>query len=210
MKKTILIVLIFISLSTFAQTNIDMWYKLSPEITLRIEDSPLEFRWRPDDHIFIPSIPLNIARTDIMLGVNIWKFKLFNYSKFDNLGRYYTGPRIDFNYAFFNKKLLFHLQNRLFFGLNSASENHYYLIQYPRYCVTKNIHLGVLSYGKWEIGVPFDEGNWFIGPSAHFMLPYNFSLHLVLAKDIFSDEIYMTFIRLGYKIKIKRKKQIEE
>ena len=204
MKKIIIVFFILISIPAFSQNNVEMWYKLSPEIRLNFEDSPWEFRWRPDDHIFLPGF--NVARTDIMIGANIWKFKIFSYSKFDALKGYWTGVRFDFNTDFFNKRLLINIQERFFFGLNQNSENHYYLIQYVRYAVTKNIHTGVLMYGKWNIIEPFNEGHWFIGPSVYFGLPYNFNLHLVVTKDIHYREVYMTYIRLGFKIKWKKKK----
>ena len=199
--KKITISLIFLSifsLTSFSQSNMEMWYKLSPEIRLNITDTPFEFRWRPDDHIFLPDI--NIARTDIMFGANVGKFKVFSYSKFDNLERAWTGARIDLNIDFFNHKLLINIQERFFLGLNEASAYHYYLVQFIRYRVTNNIHTGVLSYGKWETKEAFNEGYWFVGPSVYFKLPYNFNIHLALVKDIFHQGLHMTFIRLGYRI----------
>ena len=208
-----------------AQDEFEMWYKLSPEIRLNIEKTPLEFRWRPDDHIILPNYYTqyicknHIGRTDVMIGANIWKFKLFSYSKFDDLGGIWTGARLDFNTSLFNKKLLINIQERLFFGVNEKSDNHYYLIQFIRYKVAKKIQAGVLSYGKWKFAWPLETGeekilfntqNWFIGPSVNFGLPYNFNLHLALTTDIFHNNIYMTFIRLGYRIKIKSKKPEEE
>ena len=207
MKKIIFITsfLLITGTSIFAQYDAQMWIKLSPELRLNFGDTPFEVRWRPDDHIFLPG--LNVARTDIMLGANIWKFKLFSYSKFDALEGYWTGARLDFNLDFFNKKLLLNLQTRYFFGLNDVSADHYYLIEYLRFAVTKNIHLGVLSYGKWKIGEPFDEAHWFVGPSVFLSTPSKLSINFVVTKDIFSQDIYMTYVRLGYKIKFKRKKK---
>lgn len=224
MKKiyTIIILSFFFISNSDAQDEFEMWYKLSPEIRLNIEDKPWEFRWRPDDHIifpsywkeFLPAHKNHIARTDIMIGYNIPNFKIFSYSKFDDLGRIFTGVRLDFNTALLNKKLLINIQERLFFGVNEKSENHYYLIQFIRYKIAKKIQAGVLSYGKFEFArplkgdeekIPFTDNHWFIGPTANFVLPANFNIHAALAKSIFYDNTYMTFIRLGYRINIKKK-----
>lgn len=224
MKKILSILILslfFISISD-AQDEFEMWYKLSPEIRINFENNPLEIRWRPDDHIifpshwkeFLPAHKNHIARTDIMIGFNVPHFKIFSYSKFDDLGRMYTGARLDFNTALFDKKLLINIQERLFFGLNDKSDNHYYLIQFIRYKVAKKIQAGVLSYGKFEFNRPFEDGeekvpfkdnHWFIGPTANFVLPANFNIHAALTKSIFYENTYMTFIRLGYRINIKKK-----
>jgi len=210
----IAILLFFIQSFSYSQGDFEMWYKLSPEIRLNIKGKPWEVRWRPDDHIILPKYfkqylgngRRDIARTDIMLGVNVEKFKIFSYSKFDELGRYWTGIRFDYNTAFFKRKLLLNIQERLFFGLNEKSENHYYLVQYLRYRVGKKGTVGVLSYGKWPVFELFAEGNWFVGPAGSIGLPYNFSLLLSLTKDVLSDNIYMTFVRLGYRIKVNNNK----
>ena len=220
MKKilTVSFCLFLLVNSANSQEEFEMWYKLSPEIRLNIRNTPWEFRWRPDDHIIFPShykdlLPSgrnHIARTDIMIGANIWKFKLFSYSKFDDLGRMFTGARLDFNTALFKKKLLINIQERLFFGLNEDSDNHYYLIQFIRYRVAKKIQAGILSYGKFEYAlplegdeerIPFTDNHWFMGPTANFVLPANFNIHIAVTKSIFHERTYMTFIRLGYKIK---------
>ncbi len=202
------IIFIFINTAN-SQEEFEMWYKLSPEIRLNIKNTPFEFRLRPDDHIILPQI--NIGRTDIMLGVNLWKFKLFSYSKFDFSGKMWTGARFDFNTSLFNKKLLINIQERIFFGLNEESANHYYLIQYIRYKVAKKIQAGILSYGKWKYAwpyetdeekIPFNSQYWFMGPSVNFVLPVNFNLHVALTKSIHHERTYMTFIRLGYRINI--------
>ncbi len=220
MKKIIVVaILIFISISnSFSQEDFEMWYKLSPEIRINKKGTPWEIRWRPDDHIILPKYynqylgngRNDFGRTDIMLGVNIKKFKIFSYSKFDELGRYWTGVRLDYNTAFLNRKLMLNIQERLFFGLNESSETHYYLVQYLRYKVGKKVTAGVLSYGKWPIAESFSEGNWFVGPSTSVGLPYNFSLILSVSKDVLNENIYMTFVRLGYRIKLKKKKTEEE
>ena len=217
MRKLIVIssILLFIGQNSWSQESFEMWYKLSPEIRINKENNPWEFRWRPDDHIFIPNIKQyigknNIGRTDIMFGANIESFKLFSYSKFDDLGRMWSGIRFDYNTAIFNKKLLINIQERLFFGLNDKSENHYYLIQFIRYKVGKKVQAGVLSYGKWEFDSPFNTQHWFIGPTANFVLPYNFNIHAAVTKSIFFKNTYMTFIRLGYRIKIKDKENNKE
>ncbi len=220
MKQLITTLFILFLLTNIAksQEEFEMWYKLSPEIRLNKKGTPWEVRWRPVDHIILPKYynqylgngRNDFGRTDIMLGVNIERFKLFSYSKFDELGRYWTGIRFDYNTSFFNRKLMLNIQERIFFGLNESSENHYYLVQYLRYSVGKKTQAGILSYGKWPFSEPFNEGNWFVGPSVNVGFPYNFSLHVALTKDILSDNIYMTFIRLGYRIKLKKKKTEEE
>ena len=228
MKKTLtIIILITITfLATKAQSDFEMWYKISPEIRINFEDKPWEIRWRPDDHIILPNYykeyigKNNIARTDIMLGANIGQFKVFNYSKFDEFGSIWTGLRLDYNAAMFDKRLFLNLQGRMFFGLNESSENHYYLVEFAQYRFTKKFMAGILSYGKWkfarplsvnEEAIPFTGGNWFVGPAVNFKLPANFSLLLSLTKDVLNENIYMSFFRLGYRIKIKNKnKDIDE
>jgi len=231
MKKILILTFIVTSLMfrSNAQDEFEVWYKLSPEIRLNFEKSPWEFRWRPDDHIifpqyfkeFLPSGRNHIARTDIMIGYNIPHFKIFSYSKFDDLGRIFTGARLDFNTSLFNKKLLINIQERLFFNLRDPNLdegeeklNHYYLIQFIRYKVAKKIQAGILSYGKFEFAwplkegqekIPFKDNHWFMGPTANFVLPANFNLHVAFTKSIFSENTYMTFVRLGYRIKIKSK-----
>lgn len=222
---TISFIILVLNNASYSQDKFEMWYKLSPEIRINIKNTPWEFRWRPDDHIIFPQrfsefIGKNhIGRTDIMLGADIWKFKLFSYSKFDDLGRIYTGARFDFNTSLFNKKLLINIQERLFFGLNEKSDNHYYLIQFIRYKVAKKIQAGILCYGKFEFvwpveegeeRIPFNDNHWFMGPTANFVLPANFNIHAALAKSIFFENTYMTFIRLGYRINIKHKNKKEE
>ncbi len=220
MKQLITTIFILFILTNTAksQEGFEMWYKLSPEIRLNKKGTPWELRWRPVDHIILPKYynqylgngRNDFGRTDIMLGVNIERFKLFSYSKFDELGRSWTGIRFDYNTSFFNRKLLLNIQERLFFGLNESSENHYYLVQYIRYRIGKKVQAGILSYGKWPFSKPFNEGNWFVGPSFYMGLPYNFSLHLALSKDILNDNIYMSFFRIGYRIKLKKKQTKEE
>ncbi len=205
MKKLIFIIIIFAANNTFAQTTNEIWIKNSPEIRMNIDSTPWEFRWRPIDQMIMPTHYFgkhSLIRTDLMLGANIWKFKVFNYWKFDEFNRLWTGARLDLNLDFFQKHLLINIQERYFFGLNDDSHDHYYLVQYVRYAATKKIHLGILSYGKWRTDKEFAEGHWFIGPSAFFALPYHFSLHFVFAKDILHDNIYMFFFRVGYKFKI--------
>ena len=213
MKKAfaISIIILFFLTDSYSQEEVEIWYKLSPEIRMNKEGKNWEIRWRPDDHIIFPSywkdlLPSgrnHIARTDIMLGWNIPRFKIFSYSKFDDLGRMYTGARLDFNTSLFKRRLLINIQERVFFGLNEESENHYYLIQFIRYAITRKIHAGVLSYGKWGFGEPFTSQDWFIGPTANFVLPYNFNIHYAFTKNIFHEDAYMHFIRLGYRIKLK-------
>ena len=121
MRKIInvLLFIIFIYNYSFSQNDFVMWNKLSPEIRLNIEEKPFEFRWRPVDYFL--SRDIKYGRTDIMLGVNLWKFKIFSYSKFDERERMWTGARLDFNHSFLDKKLLIHIQERYYFGLNEKS-----------------------------------------------------------------------------------------
>jgi len=197
---------------SYSQNSIEVWTKLSPEIRLNIKNTPLEIRVRPDDHIFMPTkyIPSgNMGRTDIMIGANIKKFKLFSYSKFTWDGDAYTGARLDYNFSVAEGKLLFNIQERFFWGLNEQSDDHYYLVQYIRYKVAPKIQTGILSYGKWKTGSDFqetiekfDKGYWFIGPSVNFSLPKGFNIMLAPTKTVFQDNIYMAFLRLGWKFKV--------
>jgi len=206
MKRIAFLVFIFATIGLSAQ-NLpqEFWIKNSPEIRMNIDSTPFEIRWRPIDQMIMPDYYFgkhSLIRTDLMLGVNVWKFKIFNYSKFDEFNRFWTGARVDLNLDFFNKKLLVNLQGRMFWGLNEKSADHYYHVQYIRYVTTDKIHLGVLSYGKTKTVDAFNEGDWFIGPSFFYKLPYNFSFHLVLAKNVHHTHINMLFIRLGYKFKV--------
>ena len=77
--------IVTIGFSSFSQES-EMWVKLSPEIRLNLKKLPLEFRWRPIDHLFLPNKYIakytdknNFGRTDIMAGVKFWKLKLFSY-----------------------------------------------------------------------------------------------------------------------------------
>lgn len=213
MKKIILsTVVLLLGISSFAQDT-EIWIKNSPEIRMNIVNTPIEIRWRPIDQMIMPDHYFgkhSLIRTDLMLGVNIWKFKIFNYSKYDEFNRFWTGARLDLNLDFFNKHLLVNIQERFFFGLNEDSQDHYYLVQYIRWAATKKIHLGLLSYGKWKTDRAFNQGEWFMGPSAQFMLPYNFSFHTAFTKQIFTNNVYMWFVRVGYKFKLDFSKKEEE
>ena len=70
---TVLLIIVFSGKYSFSQEDFVMWNKLSPEIRLNIEDTPLELRWRPVDYLITPD--LEYGRTDIMLGLKLWKFK---------------------------------------------------------------------------------------------------------------------------------------
>ena len=198
--RTIAILLIFISISShsFSQNDFVMWTKLSPEIRLDIEDTPLEFRWRPVDYLITPN--LRYGRTDVMLGVKFWKLKVFSYSKFDEFERLWTGVRLDLNLNMFNKKLSIHIQERYFWGLNDKTFDQVYLVDFIMYKVAKNFHLGVLSYGQWYINQEINEGLLSVGPIVKIVLPYNFHILLTSGKEIFHRERYITILRLGYKI----------
>jgi hypothetical protein len=200
MAKTITIILFMISVSNcaFSQDDFVMWYKLSPEIRLNIEDTPLEFRWRPVDYLITPDV--QYGRTDVMVGVNLWKFKVFSYSKFDELERMWTGARLDFNLSLFNKKLLVNIQERYFWGLNEQSLDQFYLVDFIMYKITKNIHFGVLSYGQWYVEQDIEDGLLSVGPVVNIVLPANFNILITSGKEIFHQERYITIFRLGYKI----------
>ncbi len=194
----VLLILVLFSNKAFSQNDFVMWYKLSPEIRLNIEDTPFEFRWRPVDYLIAPTI--KYGRTDIMLGVNFWKFKFFSYSKFDELERMWTGARLDLNLKMFNKKLSIHIQERYLWGLNEKTIDQFYLVDFIMYKITKNIEFGVLSYGQWYVNQDINEGLFSVGPIIKIYLPYNFSFFLTSGKELFHKERYISIIRLGYKI----------
>ena len=203
MKKILIVIFVVISFSVSAQDT-EIWIKNSPEIRINFENTPFEIRWRPIDQMIMPDHYFgkhSLIRTDLMFGVNVWKFKYFNYLKFDEFKRFWAGARLDLNLDFFQKKVLLNLQTRYFLGVNDISDRHYYLVEYLRYAVTPKIHLGVLSYGKWKTDKYFNQGEWFIGTSAQFVLPYNLSFHAAFAKQIFTTNVYMLFVRVGYRIK---------
>ena len=184
--------------SNLFSQNMDIWYKLSPEIRLSFAKNNWEFRWRPADYV----IPHNIPRTDIMIGRKFKPFTIFSYSKFDTEKRYWTGLRVDYNKKGLNDRALFHLQGRLFFGLNTKSENHYYHVQLFNYELNKTFGAGVLGYSKTDFG---GESLWFIGPSTMINLNKTFGLHFAFTKDIFQDNLYMWYIRVNVKFKVGEK-----
>jgi len=199
--------------SIFAQTEQELWVKISPELRLNIDKTPFEFRWRPIDVIYLPEIYVpsgRVARMDLMLGVTNKHFKLFSYSKFDEAGKNWTGYRFDFNFTLFDKKLLINLQQRYFWGLNDESADHYYLVQYPRTAVGENLLVGILGYGNFKTGKAFNTGSWFIGPSVDYEFWKAFNLHLALTKDIFHTQTNMLYVRLGYKIKLNQEESVSE
>ncbi len=192
------------------QPEFEQWIKLSPELAITFEGKPWDIRWRPDDHIFLPEKYAGqpgIARMDFMLGYSYKAVKLFNYTKVDEFWRAWTGLRFDWNFALMDEKLHFNIQERYFWGLNPDSDDHYYLIHYIRYMATKNIHAGVLSYGKWEPSEPFLDGLWFVGPSVEFKLPHHTSFHVAYTKSLFDERIYMAYAKFSWKISIKSKKE---
>jgi len=213
MKKLKFVFIVFFAFGFFNQMNAqtEMWVKQSPEIRMIIDKTPFEIRWRPVDVTFLPEkyVPLGYsARTDLMLGVNFRKFKLFSYSKFGFDGNIWTGLRLDYNVDLFDKKLLVNIQERYFWGLNDNSKDHYYLVQYIRYVFGDVTSAGILSYGKWKTGRDFNTGEWFIGPSLDFKLPNNFNFLFAYTKDIFHNQVYMTYLSLGYKFKVNKEKTI--
>jgi hypothetical protein len=191
-----------------AQDTIEMWVNLSPELKIGFEDRIWEIRFRPDDHIFLPSKYVatgNQAKAELMLGFNFWKFKLFSHSKYDQNHAFWTGVRFDLNFSALNSKLLFNIQERYFFGLNNKAKDHYYLIQYIRYKIAAKSAFGVLLFGKWNTGRNFNTGNWFMGPSLAVEDPSSLGIQLAILKDAFHKQTYMTFLRISYSIEIKNK-----
>ena len=183
--------------SSLLSQNMDVWYKLSPEIRLSFSDNNWEFRWRPVDVV----VPHNIGRTDFLIGRKIKSFKVFSYSKFDADKRYWTGLRLDYNKKLLNNKALLNLQGRLFFGLNENSKHHYYHVQFFNYDINKTIGCGVLGYSKTNFN---EKSLWFIGPSTMIKINKTFRFHFAFTKDIFQDNLYMWLIRLNVKIKVKK------
>lgn len=189
---------IIIDNCAYSQSNFEMWHKISPEIRLNFEDSPFEIRWRPVDYLVTPDI--HFGRTDIMIGVNFWKFKLFSYSKFDEIDRMWTGARLDFSLNMFKDKLFINLDQRYFFGLNEKSSDQVYLVDMITFKVAKKIQMGVLSYGQWDADKDINAGLLSIGPAVNIILPYNFNFLVTTGKDVFHEERYVSIYRLGYKI----------
>jgi hypothetical protein len=150
------------------------------------------------DYLITPDV--KYGRTDIMIGVGFWKFKLFNYSKFDEKGRMWTGARFDFTLNFFNKKLLINLDQRYFFGLNDKSSDQVYLVDLVTYRIAKKVQLGVLSYGQWDTDKDVDAGLLSIGPVIDISLPANFNFLVTTGKEVFHEGRYISIIRLGYRI----------
>lgn len=200
MKKAIVVYLLAISSCnlSFSQEDFVMWNKLSPEIRLNIEDIPLEIRWRPVDYLITPTV--QYGRTDFMIGVKFWKFKLFSYSKYDELERLWTGARLDFNLSLFNKRLLINLQERYFWGLNDITHDQFYLVDLITFRIAKRVHLGALSYGQWYVDRPIEDGLLSIGPVINIILPFNFNILVTSGKEIFHEGRYITIFRLGYRI----------
>jgi len=190
----------------YSQDTTEMWVNISPELKINFEDRIWEIRFRPDDHIFLPSRYVatgNQAKMELMLGVNLWKFKVFSHTKYDQSGAFWTGARFDINFEAFNKKLLFNIQERIFWGLNDKSKDHYYLIQYIRYKIAKKAVFGFLGFGKWNAGREFNTGNWFMGPSLAIEDPSSLGIQLAITKDVFHKPTFMTYLRISYSIKFK-------
>jgi hypothetical protein len=198
---TVLLIFIFSRNFSYSQSNFAMWYKLSPEIRLNFEDRPFEIRWRLVDYLITPDT--KYGRTDIMVGVKFWNFKLFSYSKFDELGRSWTGARLDFSLNLFNKKLLINLDQRYFFGLNAKTSDQIYLVDMFTYNISKKIQLGVMTYGQWDTNKAADDGLLSVGPLIIIGLPANFNILITSGREVFHDGRYITIINLGYKIFIK-------
>lgn len=192
------LILIFSGNYCHSQSDFEMWHKISPEIRLNFEDLPFEIRWRPVDYLITPDI--HFGRTDIMIGVNFWKFKIFSYSKFDELERMWTGARLDFSLNMFKDKLLINLDQRYFFGLNEKSSDQIFLVDMITYKITNKLHLGVLSYGQWDRYKDIKAGILSIGPVINIILPHNFNLLITSGKDVFHENRYLSIYRLGYKI----------
>jgi hypothetical protein len=225
-KSFVLIIFFLQSSSAYSQDQVfENWVKAAFEVKLNFENRPWEIRWRPDDHVFLPEsykqfLPkTSIARMDFMVGYNYKDLRLSSYSKFDEFGAIWTGLRFDYNLFLLEKKLLFNIQERVFFGLNDKSENHYYLIQYFTYNGIKNIQTGFFGFGKFEFNwpykentekIPFTDAHWFMGPTINFDLPWHLSLQTAFCKSIFYDHTYMTYLKMGYKIKIKDKRKEKE
>ena len=205
MKKTIIVFLILILNTSYSFSQIDfvMWTKLSTEIRLNFEASPIELRWRPVDYLYSPEI--EYGRTDIMLGVKFGAFKIFSYSKFDELGRMWTGVRLDLNLSLFKNKLLINIQERYFFGLNDLSLDQFYYVDFIMYRITKKIYSGVLRYGQWYVDRDINEGLFSVGPVINIILPFKFNLLVTSGREIFHKDRYITIFRLGYKILWKNK-----
>jgi hypothetical protein len=207
LKCCVLVLFFLKSVSAYSQDQVfESWVKSAFEFKLNFENKPWEIRWRPVDNTVLPESYLrflpkrSIYRMDFMVGYNFKNFRLSSYSKFDEYGAIWTGIRFDYNLFLFNKMILANIQERLFLGLNNKSQNHYYLIQYITYNGIKNFQPGIFGFGKFEFNwpynkyneiVPFTDNHWFMGPTINFDLP----LH----------HTYMTYIKLGYKIKIKDK-----
>jgi len=209
MKKIIIIFILiiqFYSVELFSQNTheFEMWYKVSPEIALTVNDR-FDFRFRPCDYTVTPDVAK--ARLDFMAGVKFWKFTLFDYTKIDNHEGAWTGPRLDFNIMLANNKLLIHTNERFFFGLNSKSTNHYYLVQLVTWSFNDWFNAGFLGYGKWNTTTVFKEGLWFMGPIIGFKLPYNIEIQLSTTIDIFDTKTYMSLFLLKYKIKYHKKEE---
>lgn len=210
MKLKILVFFIVLSIFANGQINAqnnnqktEIWIRNSPEIKANFKSNPFEIRVRPIDQMIRPNGKPNTNKLGLMLGFNVWKFKIFNYSEMDFFNRYWTGIRVDLNLDFFNKKFLINMQGRYFWGLNSKTPDYYFMFQFPRYVLNKHIQVGALSYGVWFPDTPgFNNGKWFVGPSMLIVLSKNFTLHYALTDDIFEPNLMMFFVRLTYRFKI--------
>ena len=201
MKFYYTLLLIFISISGFAQNSgTDYWWQFSPEI--RLNTAKFEFRFRPYDSFILTNTDSDskttFGRRDFMAGYIYKKFKLFVYSKFETRRKSFIGPRIDFNTRVFNKRLLVHLQYRYFWGLNTKSKDHQYIVTMFEYDSRKFINPGIFSYNKET----FDGSTLlFYGPSASFELTKNISFLTSFMKDINTRSRYFAFVRLNIKFK---------
>ncbi len=190
--------LILLSKVGFTQIkDAEFWYKFSPEFTL--VKHKFELKIRPGDITDIPAKTL--IRLDFALGYSIKNLKIYEYSKIDNHQGAWTGLKIDYNLFLLDKRLLIHLQERYFWGLNSNSPPHYYLVDMLVWKFNDNLSAGYLAYGKWKIEQAFCDGLWFHGPIIIYKLPLDFELQLAITRDIFHN-YYMPLSKLSYKLKI--------
>ena len=203
MKLYSTLLLIFISISGFSQeSGTDYWWQFSPEI--RLNTSKFEFRFRPYDSFVITNTDSDskttFGRRDFMAGYIYKKIKLFVYSKFETRQKSFIGPRIDFNTRVFNDRLLLHAQYRYFWGLNSLSKDHQYLVTMLEYDTKKFINPGFFGYNKQT----FDGSTLlFYGPSVSFKISKHLSFLASYMKDINIRSRYFTFVRLNIKFKTK-------
>jgi hypothetical protein len=104
------------------------------------------FRFRPVDYTW----PSSLWKYDLLIGHRFGRFVGYGYFKAEGIHRRWLGLRLGLNTKIMANRVRAIAQIRLFYGLNSSSPHHYYLIPALFYLCgpQKDIEVGFLGYEK--------------------------------------------------------------